>query len=108
MEKIKSGDIMKGNWDMRIVTAVNEVDCWYVDYDKQSAAGYFYNPCKACVSLNAMKKYEKVGEIPKEVMDKLLLDLTNVISAHNEAFMLLEREINGNSEYDINQFITIK
>ena len=53
MNNIKEGDIMENKWgDFRIITAVNDKGCYFVDYksDPESyCPGYFYNPCNSFV-----------------------------------------------------------
>lgn len=104
-KELKVGDIMADSlgW-MRIITAMNERGCYYIDY-RFGHEGWFYNPCRAYVSMNAMEKRHKVGEIPEEVMRQLQENLSVVIKEHNKAFALCDEIIGHNPMFSMDKFL---
>lgn len=104
MIKLRIGDIMEDSGgDYRIILISDKDGCYYIDW-MNGNGGYFYNPCRAYVSHNAFRKYRKVGEIPKEIMDKMSKTLLEVNSLHSKAFALLSERLNDNTEFDISNF----
>jgi len=91
--------------DYRLITVCVGKDCHYVDWRNRDY-GYFYNPCRACVSEKQLiEKYKKVGEIPEKVMTPIINALQNVIHAHGEAFSLCNKLLNENKGLAITNFI---
>lgn len=107
--EIKRGDILKNQWgDYRIVTLVLDGVCHYVEYrddDSSLPQGYFFNPCRAAVGEDALRKYSRVGTLTPSVLVSIRNDLSKIMAMHNDAFIRTEALLNGNEDYDIKNFI---
>jgi len=102
---VKNGDILLNNWgEYRIVTCVLGEDCYYIQWEKET--GWFYNPCRACVSIKSMVKNRvKVGEITGEEFNDLCSDLGILIKRFNKVFQELDESFNQEERFNITRFL---